>query len=457
MNSIKWTMGAISSLLLMAIPVGCEQQELPTLATPNPEGNTHTIEMVFTGERIDYGEIISKATNEWAEGDQLYLTFTVGSELIPGTAVYTGGKWKLTYEGELTTGQQNSCAVRHFTDCASQTSGLVTLKSSSAIYEALDGAYTYSNGLLTVNAQLKPKYGRLRFKGNEGEQIRINGINYNGTYSPLTCKYTSKSTPLDLTVEADGYTPYVYGEFKESNRGIGLVSEESAYTRYFTSDILSAGMTGFVSIPTPDNHNNWRTGLYIKLSDELTFRMIPVEGYSGGLYLLGETEVTQLLYSIVTGISVPKRSCPMNAVSYQSATQLIDKLNNMTGYDFCLPTYNQWLYAAKGGNVSQGYTYAGSNDIEEVAWYNVNSTEINEVKTKAPNELGFYDMSGNVSEWTSTLKDDAYIGSAIRAGGSYQDNAANCAVTAYAYKESSYITGADYGYGLRLCLNVNFN
>ena len=75
-------------------------------------------------------------------------------------------------------------------------------------------------------------------------------------------------------------------------------------------------------------------------------------------------------------------------------------LNELTGKNFRLPTEAEWEYAARGGNGSQGYKYSGSNTISDVAWYNGNSgSETHNVKTKSPNELGIYDMSGNVFEW----------------------------------------------------------
>lgn len=123
-------------------------------------------------------------------------------------------------------------------------------------------------------------------------------------------------------------------------------------------------------------------------------------------YYIGETEVTQELWSAVMG-SNPSHFTgdmqrPVEKVSWNDCQTFISRLNELTGATFRLPTEAQWEYAARGGNKSKGYTYSGSNEIDDVAWYCDNSDiTTHPVKTKAPNELGIYDMSGNVWEWCS--------------------------------------------------------
>lgn len=118
-----------------------------------------------------------------------------------------------------------------------------------------------------------------------------------------------------------------------------------------------------------------------------------------GCYI-GETLVTQALWQAVMGTNPSYRregdDYPVEWVSWDNCQDFIRKLNEITGRKFRLPTEAEWEFAARGGNKSHGYKYAGSNNIDEVAWCG-GVTHL--VATKLSNELGIYDMSGNVNEW----------------------------------------------------------
>ncbi len=140
----------------------------------------------------------------------------------------------------------------------------------------------------------------------------------------------------------------------------------------------------------------------------------PVHSVTLSSFSIAETEVTQALWEAVMGSnpSYHKGSKrPVENVTWEDICGkdgtgtdpdcFLYKLNQMTDKQYRLPTEAEWEYAARGGNKSRGYKYSGSNTLDEVAWYieTINVRGTRDVKTKVPNELGLYDMSGNVCEW----------------------------------------------------------
>ena len=183
-------------------------------------------------------------------------------------------------------------------------------------------------------------------------------------------------------------------------------------------------------------------------------------------YYIGETLVTQALWEAVMGKKNPSVyediNLPVENVSWDDCQDFISKLNAKTNRTFRLPTEAEWEFAARGGNKSKGYKYAGSNNLNDVAWYSMNSKDkTHPVAQKLPNELGLYDMSGNVWEWCqdwygmySNNSQTNPMGTEsgdnrVRRGGSWHNNEGYCRIT---HRESNSPSYHYFYLGLRLAL-----
>jgi len=199
----------------------------------------------------------------------------------------------------------------------------------------------------------------------------------------------------------------------------------------------------------------------------------PVHKVTLSDYSISQTEVTQALWIAVMGSNPSMFTSgnghsndlrrPVENVSWDDCQNFISKLNELTGKTFRLPTEAEWEFAARGGNRSQGCKYSGSNTLDKVAWYyyDLDSIATYPVATKSPNELGLYDMSGNVWEWVQD-RGGYYSGQPqtnptgpatgsfrVYRGGSFIDSQNSCTVTRRTWDSTNQKT---YSRGLRLAL-----
>ena len=182
-------------------------------------------------------------------------------------------------------------------------------------------------------------------------------------------------------------------------------------------------------------------------------------------YYMGKYEVTQALWEAVMGSNPSKYkgdNLPVESVSWNDCQEFISRLNSLTVRKFRLPTEAEWEYAARGGKKSRSYQYSGSSNISDVAWYDENcGSTTRAVGTKRPNELGIYDMSGNVWEWChdwyssySSLSQMNPIGAIsgacrVRRGGSWDNSVWYSRSSSRSYDTSDY---SRINLGLRLAL-----
>lgn len=175
-------------------------------------------------------------------------------------------------------------------------------------------------------------------------------------------------------------------------------------------------------------------------NSERPARMVTIDGF-----YISKYEVTQELFESVMGSSYSyfkDPQVPVNNLSWQQANYFIEKLNELTGEQYRLPTEAEWEFAAIGGNKSQNFAFSGSNNIDDVAWYESNAgNQAHQVGLKQPNELGLYDMTGNVGEFVI----DAFEDNFYRYGSTDNPNNAQDTDLGLAHKS---VRGGSFSYGV---------
>ena len=282
---------------------------------------------------------------------------------------------------------------------------------------------------------------------NNSTQITISSTNPNATlYIDGTEQGTASGTKNtsygqhNIRLTAEGWRDYTSTiNVIESQQSFSFQMEEVVQSRR----TIKVGKVSFTMIHV--NGGTFTMGATSEQGSDAGNDEKPAHQVTLSSYYIGETEVTQALWEAVMGKNPSNfkgSNRPVEQVSWKDCQKFIEKLNKKTNLRFRLPTEAEWEYAARGGNMSRGYKYSGSSNLGDVAWYSDNSgSSTHDVKTKQANELGIYDMSGNVWEWCS----DWYgsynnssqmnpIGSAsgsdcVSHGGSWGDNARYCRVS----------------------------
>ena len=366
----------------------------------------------------DYHIMQTEVTQELWEavmGEDIYVAQTK-MENAPKPA-YAGGDYPMYYvrmnDALEFIDKLNAMTGMHFrlpTEAEWEYAARGGNKSKGYLYagsnNADDVGWYYGRGGLHRVAQLKPNelgiydmsgnvsemcldYGTYGETYKAGDVVNPRGnIRSNGNRFWRGGSYTHRKDSMRVS-QRSSYTPSWGGTWM----GLRLVLAEDNDFRtirvgnsYFDMSFVKGG-TFMMGSDAPDAEADEQPVHEVTLSD----------------YYIGQTEVTQHLWKKVMGdennpSATKGNNLPVTNITWDEAQVFVQKLSEMTGMRFRLPTEAEWEYAARGGQKSKGYTYAGSNNIDEVAWYPDNCTQPQAIGKKMPNELGIYDMTGNVYE-----------------------------------------------------------
>ena len=438
---IQATVWVFGTVMLAA----CSSDVAECLPTEAESTEMHTMQMKFQASVTPFdAQKGTRAAEEWTWKDKskVYIQFKVGDALVRGHAVYSksGDSWNVSYTDSI--GSIGTCEVYYF-DGAEASGTSVKLNDEMAIYQDKNAVYTVSGSVVTLTAALVPYTSRLRFTGDKGVAMSVSGIMTYTGYDATQNTLIASTSPVIRIVDDSGQTPYIYGVFADAGtRELTIENSinDPIYYKSFGPNVLKVGESGYMTLPTEDTNKGWspraakaEEEIILQNGDQTVsvklkrvafgttlmgdYNMKNESGnptytdnchriYISGFYM-GETEVTNALWNAVMG-SKPKYQrndgdeYPVANVSWEMITGsdgFLERLNALTRQNFRLPTEAEWEFAAKGGRKSKGYKFAGGNSEDNI-WYSGNSgNTTHPVAQKTANELGLYDMSGNVAEW----------------------------------------------------------
>jgi formylglycine-generating enzyme required for sulfatase activity len=231
-------------------------------------------------------------------------------------------------------------------------------------------------------------------------------IELNGETLPVHNGSATKMMPFgsyDYRVQAPDYMPQAGKVVVDDPQQPHVVS--ALLKREGEDRLVTVGSVTFTMIPVKGG--TFQMGATKEQTGEARKDEKPVHTVTLDNFQIGETEVSQALWREVMGSNPSTykgNDLPVTNVTWEDCQEFIKKLNERTGKQFRLPTEAEWEFAARGGTASKGYMFSGSDEVRSVAWHNRDSNRDRHngpyaIKSKDPNELGIYDMSGNVNEW----------------------------------------------------------
>ncbi|MGM9799627.1 MAG: SUMF1/EgtB/PvdO family nonheme iron enzyme [Muribaculaceae bacterium] len=443
------------------------------------------------------------------QADYAEVTFSVAN----GAEIWINSEYKGmgTYKAQLSTGtyrvecrKSNHRNTMNEVSISPENSGqTITLTAPEPIYGVLDINSSPMNADITIDGKIVGKTPMLLSEtliGShtvsiskagysthteqvtlaEGETKTVSARLSNGRSIRITCATAGSriyvdgqdmgAAPFEGTLSYGSHSVYaMYGTKKTAVKTVNVTEGTGAMAdvslSFLSPEKFEVNGVTFEMVYVPGG--TFKMGATAEQGDEVLYDEILTHSVTLSGYYIGKYEVTQAQWKAIMGKNrsyFRGDNLPVEKVSWDDCQEFIRKLNQLTGEKFSLPTEAQWEYAARGGK-SGGTKYSGSKNIGNVAWYKDNSGEkTHPVGTKSPNDLGIYDMSGNVNEWCQDWygKYSAYSqtnptgpGSGsdrVYRGGCWNFSASGCRVSYRIYNTPDY-RSSDLGF--RLCLSIS--
>lgn len=377
----------------------CNEEGLESFEVPEV---THTCKMKlnadFTG--FDSKDGSTRASiNGWEDGDVLYLSFsTSDNNYVGGEATYDANNddWTVTYSGSLTSTEQGSVKVYYFDGEVSNSTSPLHIEPTVGIYADLSGTYRYSSADgINVTATLTPQTSRIRFKGTPGNSITVSGINSLTRYYPQSSAIYAFSVTETLSIASDGYTPYVYGVFADSdNPSICIQYDGCKFTKICSNSVFQIGESGWMNVPTRVSHENWEMEELIKAQAVLNDSDNDGVGETL-IFYYDDLDHSQegLVYNINTGQNRPE---------WQEKNKNITNIIFDSSFVYAKPTStNYWFSGGKNLKSISGIKYLDTSSVTSMSWMFSECSSLTELDVSNFNTSNVTDMIGMFNECSS--------------------------------------------------------
>ena len=260
---MKLRLKHLFGIVLLCGCFSCSQEQDDFLVDTQERVPTYRLRFDADVKDYDDGTHTTRSTRKasWDDGDRVYLRFHEDGGTVSGVAIYDGDTdmWNIQPDRALASTDLSDCDAYYFLNPSGTTASRVSLTSSSAVYADTVATYQLYDDLLIVTAVLQPKTGRIRFKGVEGQNFKVNGLSHYTEYSFYDDSYKQKEFVFTASVAEDGFSPFAYAFFTDAgDRTLGFdYTDKSLFKRTFPSTTLNAGESGYITIPTIEAYDGW--------------------------------------------------------------------------------------------------------------------------------------------------------------------------------------------------------